>query len=111
MAAILNYTPHAIHIMDESHAIQQVFPSDGVARIGSKRERVDDLNGIMVHETTFGDVYGLPEEIPGIYIIVSALVRAALPERKDLISPDTSPNGVVRCSKTNTVIGVRGFQR
>ncbi len=36
---------------------------------------------------TFGDVVDLPEERPDTFLIVSAMVRSALPNRKDLASP------------------------
>ena len=37
--------------------------------------------------TCYGAVVGLPEEQDGVLYIVSGLVRAALPDRKDLASP------------------------
>ena len=88
---------------------------------------------IPVVRTEFGDVVGVPspcsnckrfdecsltkydKEIcnlqkPEELYIVSSLVAMALSGRKDIIAPDTSPDGVVR-DETGKVIGVRGFQR
>jgi len=47
-----------------------------------------------------------PEE----YYIVSSLVAMAMHGRRDIVAPDTSPNGVVRDEYGN-IIGVKRFQK
>jgi len=42
---------------------------------------------IDIYRETYGQVEGLPGPEDGTLYIVSALVRLALPERKDLVSP------------------------
>ena len=54
---------------------------------------------------TYGAVTGLPELHPGVLLIVSALVRTALPDRKDL----ASPVDVIRDEK-GVILGCRALE-
>ncbi len=86
---LVNATPHPIDIVgDNGDVIRTIAFSGVVARCHEQIARsATDLDGIPVCDTEFGDVYGLPEPQPGVYYIVSHLVREALPERDDLLVP------------------------
>ena len=84
---ILNYTPHSITgVGDDGHVIRN-YPSVGVARLKSETVRVYDLNDIPVTKTVFGEPEGLPNESGVVFYIVSGLIKSALTERTDLLSP------------------------
>ena len=102
---IINLTPHPLNIILDDGATVTVAPSGVVPRVAS--DNIQVAPGFVT--TTLGDVDGLPDLQPGVLLVVSALVRAALPGRVDLIGPDTSPQGAVR-DQDGRIIGVRGFQ-
>ena len=56
------------------------------------------------------NIVNCPRQKPEKYFIVSSLVAQALKGRRDVIAPDTSPQGVVRDENGN-IIGVKRFQR
>ena len=108
----LNFTPHVITVYSgDDKTIIDMFPSNGVARV-TQYETLDtiiQLNGhnVELTKTNIGSVVGLPDEKEGTLIIVSSIVRQALPERNDLISP----SNFVRNSISKQVIGCRNFTR
>jgi hypothetical protein len=55
------------------------------------------IGAVPLLRGTYGDVTGLPEPAPDTIYIVSAMVRMALPDRKDL----ASPAGLVRDASGN----------
>lgn len=74
---IRNYTPHTVTINGKD------YPSEGVARCTSEVKVVDNLEGIDITETTFGEVFGLPEEVLGIRYIVSRIVAEAVKGKRE----------------------------
>ena len=78
----INTTPHAINLPG-----LVIPPSGDVVRVSVKLTDAGNHNGIPLVRGTYGEVTGLPPEQDGVMYIVSALVRAALPHRKDLASP------------------------
>lgn len=84
---ITNLTPHDINIVQEDGQTKTIFRSGKVARVSQNQTKkfVDD--GITFYESTFGEVQDLPPEIEGNLYIVSSIVKAAAPERKDLVVP------------------------
>jgi len=80
--SIINLTPHVINV--NSLAIS---PSGTVARVTSATKVVGVIDGIDIVETSFGEVQGLPEKVEGTFLLVSALVRLAVKNRSDLLSP------------------------
>ena len=94
---IKNFTPHAINYVAPCGE-QVTFSSSGVARVSASSQsagsygldgHVFDNGQIIVKliSQSFGKVEGLPDEEDGVRFIVSRLVKAALPERGDLIVP------------------------
>ncbi len=108
---IFNYTPHTINLFSKYKLVS--FPSEGIARIAV----TSDLKSVAINDywtekvmtdfvtTQYGDVEGLPDPRPDTYYIVSAMVRNALPERKDLLSPFD----LVRDDE-GRVVGCRAFE-
>lgn len=121
---LVNLTPHAIHICDETGTeIIRTIPSAGMARVSSTQNTLPSIDGIPMSETVFGEVTGLPEPEPGTtYIVSDFVLRAALaesekaaqrqdwlvPVRDDLVRPDTGPTCV---RKDGQIWAVRGLTR
>ena len=64
------------------------IPASGnVIRLAAETVNVGNHDGIPLTETIFGSPTGLPAQAPGTLLIVSQLVKSALPERTDLVVP------------------------
>jgi hypothetical protein len=111
----VNLTPHEVVIYspDGKDVILRVPPSGKTARVSVKSEVINYIAGIPIRKTTYGDVEGLPETQPGTVYIVSTIVLIALQAkgitRTDVVSPDTSPDSVIRDAQ-GKILGVKYFQ-
>lgn len=103
--ALVNLTPHPINIILDDGSNITIDPSGVVPRCSAANTVI--APGFT--QSVLGDVTGLPDKVDGVLLIVGALIRTALPDRDDLIGPDTSPTGAVR-NDQGQIIGVRGFQ-
>jgi hypothetical protein len=86
---LINMTPHPINIVDVDKNNLMTIPISG-SQIRLSTTTVDTgirVNGIAVTSTKFGQPVGLPELSEGVFYIVSAIVKSALPNRKDLLVP------------------------
>lgn len=88
MVQFINLTPHMINVVDkEGKPVKNIPASGTVARCSQKEEIKEQLGGVDIYEMTFGEVIGLPVTVDNTFYIVSRLVAAAKPERKDLLVP------------------------
>lgn len=87
MKNIVNLTPHAININRHQIDTIEIPPSGTVARCDEVRTNIDSIDLIPVDVVSFGDVEGLPEPQENTVYIVSALVAARVPERRDVYMP------------------------
>ena len=119
---MINLTPHAISIHTTSGVVT-IPPSGTVARVAMTQLKVGEIdvfppecpetdeqgnsNGkrVPVYQTSYGEVEGLPED--GVPCLVSAMVRAAVPGRKGVYSPDTGPSALR--SESGQIVGVTGL--
>ncbi|OQB08847.1 MAG: hypothetical protein BWY21_01041 [Parcubacteria group bacterium ADurb.Bin216] len=99
----VNLTPHVVRL---NNGIS-FEPSGIVARVAADLQEVVKVSGVQFFRQTFGEVEGLPEQVPGTIYIVSAMVLAAS-YRNDLIAPATSHKDVVR-NENGQIISVPGF--
>ena len=84
----LNLTPHEINITDNQGVVVLTLPPSGtVARVASKSVSRDSGLGFSLNVVEYGEVTGLPDAVDGVTLVVSAMVRSALPGRLDLASP------------------------
>lgn len=104
MPSFVNLTPHDVTVIKGNGQSMTIPKSGDVARCSQTRKDVDQINDIMLSVTQFGDVEGLPEPRWGVWFIVSALVRAGVPHRKDVLSP-----GALVRDDAGNVIGCQGF--
>ena len=103
MNKILNFTPHALNVVDLDGSIV-TFPSVGVARVATSTVSRNPIGGFGVVATTFSDVTGLPDPVSGTYYVVSRLVFSACPDRTDLLCP-----GELIRDVDGNVVGCKGF--
>ncbi len=84
----VNLTPHRLSVVDsDGKNVLALDPSGAVARVEVKNELVKGLYGIEIFEQVVGEVTGLPLPAFGTYYLVSTMVRLAVPDRKDVLSP------------------------
>lgn len=104
-----NLTPHEVKIFKLNGTTPDldvvIEASDLVARVSCEYIKVDKkVDGIDLYRPVFGEITGLPEYSKGTYLLVSAMVREALPLRSDLISP-----GQLLRDDSGNVIGCLGL--
>jgi len=104
-----NLTKHHINIVRPDGGIYSIPPSGMEARVYSTQDRLSTMNGYDVVQTQWGTVVGVPDPKEGTVYITSSLVAMALPERNDIVTPNTHPRAVVRDSEGN-VQAVKSFQ-
>jgi len=104
---IRNFTPHQINLLLPNGGVAELPPDGGPgARVTEVLKYVGDHDGFPIVVAEYGAVVGLPDQEPEVLIIVSAMVRAALPHRIDLVSPAD----LVRDS-AGRIIGCRALMR
>lgn len=91
---MVNLTPHEVSVMvgDKVHRIP---PSGKIVRVTSQCEPCGSINGIPIVRCSDGAVHTLPLPEKGTVYIVSSVVAKAV-KRKDVLSPDTSDDGVIK---------------
>ena len=105
-----NLTPHPVTIVLPNGESTTLPPEGVVPRRETVTEDAGEIDGIPVVRNTLGPVIGLPEPEEGITYIVPFLVASVLPERDDLIAPDTTPASVVRDNQ-GRIVGVKRLQK
>mgnify|MGYP003348687737 CR=1 FL=1 len=96
----LNLTPHPIVVVGGP----TIPPSGTVARCATVSRSAGEHQGVALVRATFGEVVDLPDPEEGVLLVVSALVRAAVPHRGDV----ASPGDLVR-DGSGAVIGCRNL--
>ena len=92
MEKVRNLTPHPIVVRSEG--IEKVFPPSGVIpRVGTIETPADPIEGIPTVTQAMGTVEELPDAIPGVFLLVSAMVFNAT-DRRDVIAPDTGKGAI-----------------
>ena len=107
---MLNRTEHEVTIFNTIGAnipdkVLEQYKGEPI-RVSCESRKVDVVEGIDIYEVVYGEVTGLPEYQEGIYYVVSAMVRQALPHRRDLLSP-----GQLIRSESGQPIGCLGLVR
>jgi hypothetical protein len=96
---IKNFTPHPISICNNAGEVTRVIQPEGLVRLKAVTVPAGEIDGVSITRTEFGQPEGLPEFQEGVFIVVSQLVKTALPSRFDLLVPAE----VVRDEKGNIV--------
>lgn len=108
---MINLTPHAVRIFSEDGKTElaAVNPSGAVARVSVVRKPATATPVFLYTEipafvSEYGAVVGLPEPDGATWYIVSAMVRQAVPTRRDVLSPGELVRGA-----DGQPIGCRGL--
>ena len=83
----VDLTPHAIDIVVSDNDVVSIPPSGLICRRDEVITPLEPLDGIPLTKVSYGDVYDIPKEIKGIKLIVSRMIKDALPDRNDLLVP------------------------
>ena len=86
----INLTPHDVTIRRVDGSEVTYPPAGPVPRVQETKEEIAVVDGVPFVRVRYGQVDGLPSPMDGAYLIVSTLIRQALPERQDLVSPGDS---------------------
>lgn len=107
MNNIINLTPHTLNIHTNGE-ILNIVASGSVARVAAEYIKEDDSDyGVDLFNCVYGEVTGLPPYRPGNTLyVVSGLVKSAVPERHDVVSP-----GELIRDDHGKPIGCRGLRR
>jgi hypothetical protein len=102
---LVNLTPHEVILVGIK------IPASGQqARVAMTRKQTGtiDIDGttVPIYSTILGQVTGLPPAAGGVGYIVSAMVRSASPERRDVYSPADllrdSSGAVIGCNSLDS---------
>lgn len=103
---IKNLTPHTVTIVTDTGKNVIYKPTGVIPRLSTKTIQVGAVDGIPITSTVFREVQDMPEQQQDVYLIVSRMVLAAMPNRKDLLVP----NELVRNDK-GQIIGCRSLAK
>ena len=87
MSTFVNLCPHQVDIIMQDGQVNSIKPSGQVARCAQSNVVLNEIDGIQITRQVMGEVQNLPDEIPGVLLIVSRIVAQAKPERHDLVVP------------------------
>lgn len=105
---IKNLTPHTLNIIADGSSVNIPPATEGPARVSMVEYPSTPISGTDI-PTVFkeaGEITGLPAPQPGTIYVVSGMVEAACPDRKDVYSPGE----LVRDEKGRP-IGARGLSQ
>jgi len=103
----VNLTQHPISVYTGQDIVTHPITSV-VARLATKQIVVGHIDDVPIIRTEWGDIIGLPEPEDGVIYITSSIVANAA-QRRDVVSPCTSPQFGVR-DWNGYVIGTKAFQ-
>jgi hypothetical protein len=105
---IVNLTHHVINVWMGSE-VRIIPPSGGVARLRIQSKNCGTVMGIPVVMSTDGSIVGLPAPKQGTIYLVSSVVAKSV-RRPDVLSPDTTDDGVLRDGATGLITAVKRLQ-
>lgn len=85
---LVNLTPHAVNffapddcpngtVLPGAEPCRTIPPTLPPARVSCTWEPVGEIDGVPLHQPTYGQVQGLPDPAPGVAYIVSLLTAQA----------------------------------
>lgn len=104
---IVNLTPHSVRVFVGKEIIE-VPPSGKVSRLKVTSTPAGKVQGMPVSISGDGGILNCPEKEEGTVYIASSVVAKSL-KRDDVLSPDTTDEGVLRDGDGN-VYAVKRLQ-
>lgn len=105
---VVNLTPHQLSFW-LGNEVRVIPPSGNVARLRISSTECGSVCGIPVVRSRDERVIGLPSPKNGVIFLVSSIV-AKVVRRPDVLSPDTTDDGVIRDGATNRITAVKRLQ-
>lgn len=104
---VVNLTPHGVRVCVGDEIIT-IPPSGKVARLKVRTKPHGTVQGMPVSLSSDDGVINAPESLKGTVYITSSVVAKSL-RRGDILSPDTTDDGVLRDGEGN-VFAVKRLQ-
>jgi hypothetical protein len=104
---LVNLTPHEVNIW-MGNEVRDIPPSGNVARLHMVSKNCGTVLGIPVVSSVGRRIVGLPEPKKNVVYIVSSVIAREV-KRPDVLSPDTTDDGVIRDGAGN-IKAVTRFQ-
>ena len=104
---VVNLTPHTVRVC-VGKDIFSIEPSGKVARLGIKTVPHGTVQKMPIVLSSDGEITNVPEPEEGTVYIASSVVAKVL-KREDVLSPDTTNNGVLQDGDGN-VFAVKRLQ-
>ena len=82
----INLTPHTLNIHSNGN-VTDIAPSGQIARVSTSYNHTNTVAGINVYSCVYGDIEGLPEPQDNTIFVVSGVVKSAVQDRSDVMSP------------------------
>jgi len=86
MINFVNLTPHTLNIHSNGN-VTDIAPSGEIARVSTSYNHTNTVAGINVYSCVYGDINDLPEPQDNKIFVVSGVVKSAVPNREDVMSP------------------------
>lgn len=84
---IVNLTTHELTFFTKEEITR--IPSSGIqVRVKITKEKIGEVNGLIVNRIIYGEVEGLPDRREDTIYVVPAAVAKAVPERDDVFYVD-----------------------
>ena len=91
MSNFINCTPHPLNICNEDGNTVLAIPAPPTGtplpRVSVVLKNIEYIGVIPLFKAVVGEVIDLPDEEENVFLIVSSMLQAAAPQRKDLLSP------------------------
>lgn len=86
MDKVKNLTPHSVTLVKPDGHRLHLDPDGPPARMTELVKPTGrEVLGLPINQVSYGEVYDLPDQEDGVWLLVSNIVRTCLPERKDLL--------------------------
>lgn len=92
---IINLNKHSVSGLFNGSVV--TFPAceqGKECKVAVTSKEVERIPGFKCVETTYGEVQNVPDPQEGVVYIVNMIVLDRMPNRKDLIAPDSGPSAV-----------------
>lgn len=106
MYKFINLTPHTVQLVKEDGTVAAEYASQGEARVTETLTGTTRIGGVPVSTVRYGEPKGLPEPVPGTYLIVSRVTAQAAAGRHDLLFPAREVRDAV-----GRIVGCRALGR
>ena len=101
----VNLTPHTINVHSNGN-VTNITPSGNIARVTTSYNNTGTIAGINIFDCVYGDIDGLPSSQDSTIYIVSGVIKSAVPNRQDVMSP-----GELIRDENGKPVGCNGLRR